>query len=188
MLNALEVRWYMQSIDLLAADQTNIGAYDAFLFYHLNTKPIEHERVKWLVTEYLGSTSQGIVLLHHAICCYRGLDVWTQMTGISDRTFKYHWDQTVNCAIAKRDHPIVRGVDDFTMVDETYTMEDPVDAGTERIITVDHPLSMKTLAWTRSYRKSRVFNYVSGHDHQAYTDPSFLRILRNGVQWVAAAG
>jgi len=188
MLEALpNVRYYMQSIDLLANDKKNIGAYDAFLFYHLNTKPPENEQVQWLVKEYLGSTTQGIVLLHHAICCYRGMEEWTRMTGIADRTFKYHWDQNVECKVVDPEHPITRGMNDFSMIDETYTMDDPVDEGTTRLVTIDHPLSMKTLAWTREYGKSRVLNYVSGHDHEAYQDESFLGILGRGVQWVTAA-
>lgn len=188
MLEALpNVRYYVQSIDLLAKDKANIGAYDAFLFYHLKTSLPEDDQVEWLVKEYLGSTDQGIILLHHAICCYRGMDEWTQMTGVEDRHFKYHWDQTVNCRIAETDHPITTGMDDFSMIDETYTMDDPQEEGTTRLVTIEHPLSMKTLAWTRRYRKSRVLNYVSGHDHQAYANESFLRILGRGVQWAASA-
>ena len=179
------VDYYVQSIDLLAADEKNLPQYDAFLFYNLSIDPPENEQVSRFVNTYLGSTSQGIVLLHHAVCCYPGLQAWTEMTGIVDRSFKYHWDQSGVCRIASGEHPIVRGMEDFDLDDETYTMEEPSEEGTEVLITVDHPVSMSTIAWTRNYGRSRVLNYVSGHDDAAYFNLSFLQVLRRGLEWTA---
>ena len=189
MLNKLpKISWYMQSIDLLAKDDANREKYDVFLFYHLSKKLPQDEKVRWFVEEYLGSTNQGIVLLHHAVCCYHGASYWEAMTGIPDRTFVYHWDQVLECKIQNPQHPITQGMKDFVLDDETYEMAEPSSQGTEVLVTVEHPLSMKTLAWTRQYHKSKVFNYVSGHDEQAYTNPHFLQILGNGVQWTGSHG
>ena len=84
--------------------------------------------------------------------------------------------------IVDREHPITRGLKDWRMVDETYEM---AGAGQDShvLLTTDHPKSMPTIAWTRSYKRSRVFCYQSGHDNIAFSDPNFRRFLSRGVQW-----
>ncbi|HIQ99586.1 MAG TPA: ThuA domain-containing protein [Candidatus Scybalocola faecavium] len=51
------------------------------------------------------------------------------------------------------------------------------------LITTDNAQSIKNLAWTRSYKNSRVFCYASGHDGLSYGDGRFRRILLNGILW-----
>ena len=58
-------------------------------------------------------------------------------------------------------------------------------AGSEVLLTTDHPKSMKTIGWTRSCGKSRVFCYELGHDHLAWEDPNFRIVLERGVLWSA---
>ncbi len=53
------------------------------------------------------------------------------------------------------------------------------------LLTVAHPQSMKTIAWTRRYKNARVFCYVLGHDNQAWTDSNFRTVLTRGIQWAA---
>jgi len=68
------------------------------------------------------------------------------------------------------------------MVDETYTMAD-AGSDSEVLITYDHPKSMKTIAWTRQYRKSPVFCLEQGHDHLSWNNRSFRMILQRGIMW-----
>jgi len=70
------------------------------------------------------------------------------------------------------------------MVDETYTMKDPGE-GSTILLSTDHPKSMKHLAWTREYRKSRVFCFESGHDDKAWSNSGFKKVLARGMQWCA---
>jgi type 1 glutamine amidotransferase len=50
---------------------------------------------------------------------------------------------------------------------------------------VDHPKSMKHLAWTRTYQRSRVFCCQSGHGPAAWEDVNFREVLRRGIFWSA---
>jgi type 1 glutamine amidotransferase len=70
------------------------------------------------------------------------------------------------------------------MVDETYAMAD-AGTGSEILLTMDHPRSMKTIAWTRPYRNSRVFCFQCGHDNQAWENPNFREVLARGIRWTA---
>ncbi len=70
------------------------------------------------------------------------------------------------------------------MVDEAYAME-AIAGDSEILLTADHPLSMKAIAWTREYGRARVFCYQSGHDGQAYRNPSFRTVLARGIRWTA---
>ena len=71
------------------------------------------------------------------------------------------------------------------MVDETYTMAD-AGPGSEILLTIDHPKSMKTIAWTRQFKRSRVFCFQSGHDDRTWANASFREVLRRGIHWCAA--
>jgi type 1 glutamine amidotransferase len=111
-------------------------------------------------------------------------ELWGDLAGLEDRTFTAHKGQTVRVEVAGRAHPITQGLSAWEMVDETYEMAAmPRDA--EILLATDHPLSMKAIAWTRQYGRARVFCYQSGHDGQAYADPSFRTVLARGMRWVA---
>jgi type 1 glutamine amidotransferase len=93
-------------------------------------------------------------------------------------------NQTVHVEIADPGHPITAGLKPWEMIDETYVTDDADDAS-QILLTTDHPQSMRTIAWTRSYGSSRVFCYQSGHDGPAFANPSFRTVLARGIQWVA---
>lgn len=175
---------YVQSFDMFVTDEKNRDTYDVVVYYNLS-RPLlaDDHKIRRYLEDKLGSTKQGILLLHHAILCYPGWDLFKDLTGITDRKFKYHWDQTVKYDIADTEHPITRGMKHFAMIDETYEMEDPDVSLVTPLITADHPLSMKNIAWTRQYKNSRVFCYASGHDDMAYNDVHFKEVLRRGMLW-----
>ena len=68
------------------------------------------------------------------------------------------------------------------MIDETYTMTD-AGADSQVLLTYDHPKSMRTIAWTRQYGHSPVFNYQAGHDNDTWQDEHFRTVLRRGILW-----
>jgi uncharacterized protein len=180
-----EFECYIQSFDMFASDDKNNEQYDAVVYYNLSIPlPQEGSAIRKYIENKLGNTNQGIFLLHHAICCYRGWQVWTDLTGIEDRRFKYHWDQTVRYDISDSNHPITQGIRPWAMIDETYTINE-TDENSQMLITTDHPNSMKGIAWTRQYKNSRVFCYESGHDDFAYNDINFKEVLRLGILWCA---
>jgi type 1 glutamine amidotransferase len=98
--------------------------------------------------------------------------------------FGYSIGEAVHVQLADADHPVTKGLRPWTMIDEVYELDD-AGAGSHVLLTTDHPGSMRTLAWTRQYNKSRVFVTALGHDKLAYADPSFQTIVLRGIQWAA---
>jgi len=69
-------------------------------------------------------------------------------------------------------------------MDETYAM-DSAGEDSAVLLTTDHPQSVKTIAWVRTYKNARVFCFQAGHDDQAFSDPNFRTVVGRGIRWVA---
>lgn len=122
-------------------------------------------------------------MLHHAILAYPDWPVWDEMVGMGRRVIRhYQHDERIDVHVAAPDHPAARGVTPWTITDETYLLHNP-GPDSQVILTTDHPDSMRSLCWARGYRNARVFCYQSGHGRQAYVDPLFRTVLRNGIFW-----
>lgn len=178
-----EIESYVQSLENFVADVGKVRqAYDAILFYNMPKEiPTGKEQ---LLLEQLGETTQGIVLLHHALVAYKEWDVWSKLVGVGDRHIEYHHNETMRIAVADPAHPITEGMTGWEMIDETYRMPEP-DAQSRILLTTDHPLSMRAIAWTRPLRRARLFCFQSGHDNQTWVDPNFRTVLRRGLRWSA---
>jgi type 1 glutamine amidotransferase len=181
----------IQHMDDFATSSREVRqSYDAVLFYTMLRDTPPETGLPWTAgnpkqaIEDLGQTKQGIVILHHAILGYPNWPLWTGMVGIEDRTFGYHMGEHLSIEIADANHPITRGMQPWQMIDETYSMAD-AGPGSHVLLTCHHPRSMRTIAWTRQHRASRVFCLQSGHDNQTWTNPSFRELLRRGIAWSA---
>ena len=178
-----QVDFYLQDLGNLAADTERVlDQYDVFLFYNMHRTTPEG-KVK-AALERLGTTAQGVFILHHALLAFREWPFWSNLCGIEDRSFEYFHDQTLDVDVIDSEHPITRGMTSWTMIDETYLMNDASEES-HVLLTVDHPKSMRTIAWTRQFGNARVFCCESGHDRQTFIDPHFQQVLSRGLQWVA---
>lgn len=190
MLNSFECcDCFVQPFDLFVQDDENRDNYDVVLWYNMNwDEPDGNSVLRKYMEESIGSTKQGIVLLHHALLTFQGWDRYTEISGVSNRggsTFKYFQNETVAQHIIAPDHPIVKGVSDFSVIDEAYAIGEPDQPGNEILITTDNKVSVKNIAWTRQYKNSRVFCYASGHDNCTYADENFRKVVLQGLKWAA---
>jgi hypothetical protein len=182
---------YIQHMEDFVCDGGKVRKdYDVVLFYNMPDGAPPEKAKGWegairRAMEELGTMTQGIFLLHHAILTYRGWPFWSEIVGIEDRELEsYHHGEQLHIEIADGDHPITQGMQPWDMIDETYVMNDP--GGDSRVLlTVDHPNSMKAIGWVHTFRNSRVFCFESGHDNETYVDPSFREVVRRGIQWCA---
>jgi uncharacterized protein len=187
------VDFYVQSLDDFTASAKNAALYDVVLFYTMHRfqpgQPLPwYQKNLFTTLETLGTTPQGIIVLHHALVAFTEWDFWSELVGISDRASDYHFTEPVTTQIVAK-HPITDGREAWTMADETYTMNEPrPEDGNTILLTTDHPQSMKSLGWTRTFRQSRVFCYQSGHDARAFENPHFRHIVERGVQWTQNHG
>ena len=186
-----KVEAYVQPMDDFAASPLEVRqSYDVVAFYiMLMDGPADEGHPWWAgkpktAIEELGQTSQGIFVLHHAILAYPQYPLWNELVGIENRKFGYYIGESLRVNVTAPKHPITKGLADWDMIDETYTMDDAA-AGSEILLSVNHPKSMKHIAWTRQYKNSRVFNFQSGHDNQTWANPNFQNVLQRGVLWCA---
>lgn len=181
---------YVQPVDLFVQDTENNSKYDVVVYYSMNLPtPDEGSHLKKYLEEKLGNTNQGILLLHHALLSFPDWDLWTEVTGLKircvDGIFEYHQNEIVKYQFTDGKHPILSGVEPFTIIDETYIMGEPVVGDNNILIQTDNSNSIKNIAWTRMYKKSRVFCYASGHDNSTYGNEDYRKVLHNGILWCA---
>jgi hypothetical protein len=166
--------------------------YDAVVFYSMLVDGPVDEGLPWYagkpktaLTE-LVQGQQGIFVLHHALLAYANWPVWDDVVGATGRRtdFQYFHDEVLEITPTGVQHPITAGLAPWQMIDETYIMAEP-GADSQVLLTVDHPRSMRNLAWVRTVAGSRVFCLQSGHDNQTWQDAGFREVVRRGILWCA---
>ena len=185
------VRAYIQHIDDFASATQDVrDSYDVVLLYiFMQDGPSDDDQPWWAgkpktALEHLGESEQGLVIMHHALLAYRGWSLWNALVGVQDRGVGFYHGQQLSIHVDDSTHPITQGIEDWDMVDETYTMG---DAGNDShvLLTTIHPRSMRTRAWTRMYKNARVFCLESGHDNETFVVPNFKTVLARGIYWAA---
>jgi hypothetical protein len=86
--------------------------------------------------------------------------------------------------VADKDHYITRGLSDFHIEDEAYHGF-WVSPKVHVLLTIDHPLCGHDICWTTEFGKARVFYLMLGHDHTAWENPAYPKLLLRGIQWAA---
>lgn len=187
---------FIQHTDEFASEPQEVrDSYDALLFYSMVQQSISDD-VAWYAGkpkttyERLGQTRQGVVLLHHALMSYQDWPLWDELTGMKSRYMtSFHQNEQVQVEVADPHHPIVRGIESWNMLDETYIMKTAVMPdnvpGNQILLRTNNASSIPILGWTRMFGQARVFCFASGHGQDTYANASFQRVLANGVRWVA---
>ena len=184
---------YVQHMaDFVTSSPAARSQYHVLVFYtylkgelsDLGAPPGQTDTVR-SVLEALGTTPQGIVILHHSLLAFPEWGFWGELVGMPDRALvQYTHDEAIHVRIADPDHPVTAGLADWTLTDETYLMPDA--AGDNHILlTTHHPHSLTTLAWTRQHKASRVCCIQLGHDQQAWDNVNFRKLLTQAIMWGA---
>ena len=186
-----EVDAYIQHMDDFASSPEPVrDGYDVVLFYMMLLEGPSDEGLPWYAGKpaeaiaHLGSTRQGLLVLHHAVLAYPDSQVWQEVTGVDRHTFEYHIGETIHVDVSDAEHPVTAGLRGWGMTDETYIMDEPGEGSTV-LLTVDHDKSMKSIAWARQHGESRVFCLQSGHDNDTWQSAGFREVLDRGIQWCA---
>jgi len=171
----------------------NRDLYDVVLFYDMPEAIGEQEKKDF--TDYL-KTGKGTVFLHHAFSAYQDWPEyqtimggryhrkpWTDDKGIAQPASSYKHDVHFKVKVADRKHPIVKGIKDFEILDETY-FRTSVNPGVHVLLTTDEPTASPSVAWTNHYGKSKITTILLGHDNHAWTNPSFMKLVTQAIMWV----
>lgn len=169
--------------------------YDVIVLYNMSQKISEKRQQHFL---QLLEEGVGLVVLHHAIAAFKdwpeyrkiiGAKYWltdTKEDGVKHR--KSQWEEGVDMPLHIEDaaHPVVAGLDDFVIHDETYKGYD-LQPDNHLLLSCDLPGSQKEVAWTRSYSNAKVCLIQPGHGKEAHSDTSYRRLVRQAIEWVSNA-
>ena len=167
--------------------------YDVIVFYNM-TQQISPKRQK----NFLKLLNQGIgvVALHHTMAAYQqwpefkkiiGTKYYLKDTvedGVTHGKGAYLHDIDMKVHVINKNHPITRGLSDFTIHDESYK-NCWFDEQNQVLLTTDHPTSDETIGWVRTYRKARVCTIQLGHDSKAYANDNYSRLVERAILWTA---
>lgn len=168
-------------------------AYDVVVMYDMYQKIDDATKANF---EALLKQGKGLVVLHHAIANYNNWDRYAEIIGakyylqpmtvdgVQKARSLWKHDVEFRVQIATPDHPVTRGVRDFDIHDETYNLFD-VQPGVTPLLTTTEATSGKTIGWAKTIGASRLVFIQLGHDHLAYENPNYRKLVRQAIQWTA---
>lgn len=167
--------------------------YDVIVLYDM-WQPIDAQARRAFVDVL--RAGRGLVALHHCLGSYQDWDEYRRIIGgryflkdtiVDGKTWKastYKHDERIKISVADPGHPVTAGVGPFEILDEVYGGYE-VLPDSRPLLTTDHPANTPTLGWWRTYGAARVVYLQLGHDHHAFENPNFRRLLANAVSWAA---
>lgn len=174
-------------------ERADLLGYDVVVLYDMLNTITETQKAKFLS---LFDKGVGLVVTHHALCSYQDWPEYERIIGgkylrkpevMDGKTWPasgYQHDEDIPVVVVAKGHPICAGVKDFTIHDETYS-NFRVQTDVTPLLTTTHPRNSQTVAWTRTQGKSRVVFLQLGHDHAAYENPNYRRLLAQSMRWAA---
>jgi type 1 glutamine amidotransferase len=162
---------------------------DVLLLYDMLEELPEAKRAR--VQRYLEGGG-GVVILHHALLDYGDWPFWTnEVAGVKyfrkaapgqpASTYKHDIEMKIRVV---KEHPVVRGLKDFTIHDEGYKGMWFAPNITV-LLETEHPDSDRPIAWISPYRKARVAVIQLGHGKEAHENPNFRQLVANAIRWAA---
>jgi uncharacterized protein len=155
--------------------------YDAIVMYNFEKKPSDKAKENFLK---LLDRGVGLVVLHHGLHAYKEWPEFKKIAGITSFVANAKDDVDYTIHIEDPKHPIVKGMKDFAVKDETY-MGDKTDPNVHVILTTSEPTNVKEIAWVHTYRKAPVCFLQLGHGPSIYGQKEYREVLGNAVRWSA---
>ena len=169
-------------------------AFDVLVFYDMVQDITEQQKEAFI---NLLDGGKGIVFLHHSLASYRE---WAEYENIIGGRFYldlqpevknkaeypvsiYQHDVDIPVTIADKNHPVTNGLDDFVIHDETYGNFKVLPA-VQPLLSTSHPASGNIIGWTHIYGKSLVVYLQPGHNHVAFENPNYRRLVEQAIKWV----
>ncbi len=131
-----------------AFDKIDHWPYDAIVLYNHNKNPSEKRRQNFLK---LLDRGVGLVVLHHGLHAYRDWPEFQKMTGLTAFVSDAKDDVDFKIHIEDPQHPIVKGLKDFAVKEETYKGH-CIDPKMHVLLTTSEPTN---------YRVARLGPHVS---------------------------
>ena len=119
--------------------------------------------------------------IHSVTVVDPGNEEYIKMMGGRFTTHSPHHEFTVK--VADPGHPIVEGMKDFKITDELYVL-DRTPSAASVLLTAFWDDHAQPILYLRAHGKGKVLYNALGHDQAAYENPSFEKIIIQGVSWL----
>ena len=138
----------------------------------------------------------GVAGCHGGMCdAFRDSPEWQFMTGGQWVAHPGNDRVSYSVKIKDREHPIMAGLNDFSLTSEQYYMH--VDPAIRVLATTHFPTApgphlpngslAMPVVWTKLYGKGKVFYCSLGHTPQILADDPVATMMRRGFHWSARA-
>ena len=163
--------------------------FDALLLYDMPRNITAVQQQHFLA---LFERGVGVVVLHHALAGLQQWSTFEEITGLRMREkgegglppYTYQHDVNFELQRVEGKHPVLEGVPSFSVLDETYGRM-YYHPNIEPLIVTSDPSSIPVVAWTRTYKNSRLVMIQPGHGPQIFANPHFRRLIANSIVWVS---
>jgi hypothetical protein len=173
----------------LLTNPSAMKKYDCLVYYDMVQDITDEQKAAWI---QLLKNGKGMVFLHHSLVSYQAWPEFRKIIGgkyllepegsIPKSTYRH--DVVFKIRVMDKSHPVCKGISDFEIHDEVYGSY-LVNNDVTPLLKTDHPESTPVVGWCQKYEKSRVVYLQLGHDHFAYENENFRRLVLNAIQWVS---
>ena len=164
-----------QDRDLFKAER--IAKFDVVMLYTTRVE-LSPEQEKGLI-EFVDKGG-GLVSIHSSTSMDMKSDAFWKLVG---GRFLKHGAGKFKVKNTGKSHPIVQGMSDFEVTDETYRH---TFCPQSKLITLMRRESDgEPVTWVQYYGRGRVFDTALGHDLRTWSDPNFQQLITRALDWAA---
>lgn len=163
-------------------------SFDVVVFYDMPKTISGQDKLNY---QKLTEKGKGLVFLHHSLASYQQWDEYKTFIGGkyheekgSPQSSSYQHDVDFEVKIVDSKHPVTKGISNFMIHDEVYGKTE-VLPDVVPLLTTNHELSSQTIGWTLKKGDSRIVYIQPGHDHNAYSNPSYRQLVKQAIEYVA---
>lgn len=166
--------------------------YDVLVFHDQSRFELTKNQKKNM--EDMWSKGIPTVMLHHALIAHNDYPLFREVYGsayliketeINGRKYKassYKKPAEVNLIMVDQDHPITRGMKNFTLKDEVFDNL-YLNPAINVLVRTDHPQSTSAQVWTWHYGASPVFAIIPGDNGTAFNNANYRQLVYRGIAW-----
>lgn len=155
----------------------SISKFDVVMLYTTRVE-LNPEQEKGLI-EFVDGGG-GLVSIHSSTSMDMKSDAFWKLLG---GRFLKHGAGRFKVKITGKSHPIVQGMTDFEVTDETY--RHTFCPGSKLITLMRRESDSEPVTWVQYYGKGRVFDTALGHDNRTWSNPNFQQLITRALDWAA---
>ncbi|GGF92488.1 ThuA domain-containing protein [Paenibacillus abyssi] len=164
--------------DQLRAD--SIQAYDLILSYTdcwNEHPPVTREQAAGLLAYVSGGGS--LLVLHTGI----SLQSRHEMSALFGAKFTGHPPfRELSFRVEDQDHPIMQGIDPFSLADEPYEFDFSPFVDTQVLLSYEDGEKRRPAAWAHEFGLGHVVYLMPGHQKEAFQHPMVRKLIANAVK------